>query len=353
LDQPRLVSVDSDFTRARIAADMNKPTAVIDKSLLEPICFFPDEIRSRCLQFLREHFTIYAPKILIEEVLNNYYVPNSKDRKNVAAKMLLAIRDFHWMEHPLELVYREAVLGKDVKTGFDLSPEWTANWRYWLSNLDTCAAEAKEFDKKRLAEKEQYADVMKNLQNRLKDLAKPESPNHTCLVDFVQKTETFLKIILIKPEFRNPFLREEFVAPFKRRHPETAQRTEEAFGKLGIDNLSGKPFTHDYAMAFLLYLWAPVVRIGPHASKPSNPLVLTGSLLNHWADREYVVSALLCDYLFTCDKGMHKMAQLHNSSCCFKHTGRSQRQVVLISRPPPSPADAQVENLLNLLGTLV
>ena len=306
---------------------MTKPTAVIDKSLLEPICSFPDQTSSHCLRFLRENFTIYAPEILIEEVVTNYYDPNPEPRKTVAAKMLRAISDFHLMEHPLELVYREVVLGMDVRTGFDLNADATGNWRDWLSNLDSCLPQGKEFVKIRYAEKTDEVDKMKTFQEnlRLTDPRNPDSPNPTCFEEFVQKTEIFLRMIFADPKRKQAF-EKHLGASLNKWHPETVQRTEEALAKLSIDDLSRKTFTHDYTMVFLLYLWAPVARIGPQKSKPSNPIVLPGKKVNNEADAEYIVCALHCDYLLTCDKGMHKMAELHNLTCRFKHIGRNQRQ---------------------------
>jgi hypothetical protein len=94
-----------------------------------------------------------------------------------------------------------------------------------------------------------------------------------------------------------------------------------------------------------MYLAAPVARIGRRETIRSNPLILSGRQINNEEDEEYVTSAVLCDYLFTCDTGMHRMADLLNTRCLFKHIGSRERQAVLVPR-------TKVDQLEGLLGTL-
>ena len=105
---------------------------------------------------------------------------------------------------------------------------------------------------------------------------------------------------------------------------------------------------HDAILAYLLYLSGPVARIGPKESIKANPFVLSGDQINNEEDEEYMTSAVLCDYLLTCDKKMHNMAEMHKTACRFKHSGQWPRASILT---PRTMADQIEVFLASLVGT--
>jgi hypothetical protein len=321
---------------------MDKPTAVIDKCLLQPICALEDKTRSRFLRFLMEHFTIYATPMLIEETAANYYRPTRKTPKDLAAKMLGAILRFRLMEHPLELVYQEVILRRVISTGFDLNPTMAGKYRRWMTDPDAYLAELEQLFLRRYQGKRKKLDDRKQFQGPFKDPANPDALNFPDDAAFVRYGKGFLEAMFTEPRSRATRFFGYVCRRVNEWHPEASPQTVRAFSALALADLGRIPFTHDLLLACLLYLSAPVARIGPEQARKSTPPVLPDDQINNEEDEEYVTSAVLCDYLFTCDRGMHRMAGLLNPACLFKHAGCKQRQAVLI---PPTDV-GRIEDLL-------
>ena len=316
---------------------MDKPTVVIDKSLLQPIfqpiCGMPDEARSgRTICFLVDNFTVWAPPMLIEEIAANYYRPTRKTPKDLAAKMLGTILRFRLMEHPLELVYQEVILRRAISTGFDLNPTMAGKYRRWMTDPDAYLAELEQLFLGRYQGKQERVDDQKQFQGPFKDPGNPDALNFPDDAAFVHYGKGFLEAMFTEPRSRATRFFGYVCKRVNKWHPEASPQTVRAFSELALADLGRIPFTHDFLLAYLLYLSAPVARIGPEQARKSNPLVLPGDQINNEEDEEYVSSAVLCDYLLTCDRGMHRMAELLNSACLFKHAGSRQRQAVLIPR---------------------
>ena len=309
---------------------MNKPTAVIDKCLLQPICAIADDSRrEHCLRFLMENFTIYAPVMLIQEIAANYYRPTEKIPKELAVTMLKAVRDFRWMEHPLELIYQEVVLKKDVANDFELHPALAADYRSWMSNLDTHRPEFEERFLRLYQYKLWKKAAKEEFQRPLKDPANPESPNFRNLGTFIQCAHGGLRREVADSNSRMAFFSKLVLQHLTEWHPETVARTEETFLEL---DLNKAPYTHDCMLAYAMYLLAPVARIGPDRSKRANPYVLSGDQINNEEDEEYVTSALLCENLLTCDKRMQSMAEMHKTFSLFRHKGKWPRSLTYVPR---------------------
>ena len=306
------------------------PTAVIDKCLLQPICQIADQQhRELCLQFLMENFTIYAPVMLIQEIAANYFRPTEKIPKELAVTMLKAIREFRWMEHPLELIYQEVVLKKDVANDFELHPALAADYRGWMSNLDTHRRELEERFLRLYEYKIWKKAAKEKFQQPLKDPANPESPNFENLSAFIQYAHGGLRREIADSNSRMAFFSGIILQHLTEWHPETVTRTEETFREL---DLNQAPYTHDCMLAYAMYLLAPVARIGTDRSKRANPCVLSGDQINNEEDEEYVTSALLCENLLTCDKRMHSMAEMHKVASLFRHRGTWPRTSILVPR---------------------
>ena len=148
---------------------------------------------------------------------------------------------------------------------------------------------------------------------------------------FVRNAEHFLHSMLLSPQSRT-LLASLMCKRLDQWHRESVGQTQSVLSELDPTTIAAVPFTHDYLLAHILYLSAPVAWIGRSETMKSNPLVLKGKRVNNEEDEEYVTSAVLGNYLFTCDKGMHKIAGLLNTACLFKHTGTKKRQAVLLPR---------------------
>jgi hypothetical protein len=285
--------------------------------------------------------------MLTQEIATNYYSPTPDTPRHLAANMLTAIAGFDWMEHPLELVYQEVILKRGPSAGLGLNPIMTGIYRDWMADLHGHMADLKALFRGRHEQKQKRVAENKRFRKAFKD---PKNPDALILREddedaFVQKAELFLNAKLIDPDSRAEFLAHRCKG-LDKLHKESVGQTQAALAELDPGNIAAAPFTHDYLLAGLLYLLAPVTRIGPEETMASNPLVLSGDQVNNEEDEEYVTSAVLCDYLLTCDKGMHRMSGLLNRACLLKHPGARERRPVLLPR-------AEVDHLQRLLDPLV
>jgi hypothetical protein len=84
---------------------MNKPTAVIDKSLLQAICELPGDKRDLCFNTLLSRYFLVVPEILVEEVWGNLANPSagkSLATINMMVRCLLHLQN-GWIAEPLEI----------------------------------------------------------------------------------------------------------------------------------------------------------------------------------------------------------------------------------------------------------
>lgn len=327
-----------------------KPTAVIDKCVLQPICAIDDDRRSEhCLRFLADNFTIYAPVMLIEEIAANYYRPTEDISKESAVTMLQAVSQFRWMEHPLELVYQELVLKKGVRNEFELNPSMARIYSSWVSKPDAHDPELEEWFNQRYEKKQQNLEKRQAFQKRLRisDPTNPDCLSFSDLPAFVQTARQCVRLLFADRTWNAAFFSDYLGAILNGLHPEMTAKIKDALKELSFDQLLNRPFTHDYIHAYFMYLYAPVARIGPKKSQKSNPCILPGEQNNNEADEEYVTSALLCDYLLTCDKGMHTIAEIHKTASLFRHKGQRQRTSVLIPRQIANQVDRHLAYLVS------
>ncbi len=307
-----------------------KPTAVIDKSLLQPICAIRDEHRrEHCLRFLLENFTIYAPVMLIEEIAANYFQPTKKTSKQLALRMLRAASRFHLIEHPLELIYQEVMLKRDVSKKFELDPVLAADYRRWISKPNTHVPELGQRFRERYQNKIWMKSERRQFQQPLKGPTAPYSLNFETLSASILYSNGWLRQKLHNSKEKMDLLSKLILEPLAKLHPDTTPQTAKALLKL---DPSRAPYTHDYLLAYSIYLLAPVASVGPENSKRVNPCVLSGNQINNNEDTEYITSALLCDHLLTCDKRMHSMAEMHKTVSFFRHKGKWPRSSIYVPR---------------------
>jgi hypothetical protein len=95
---------------------MNKPAAVIDKSLLQAICEQDAEKRSAYYKIFSKHYQVVVALVLVEEIWVNIAKPNEKTPPTVLANMrdFLLLHD-SWIADPLEIAFAELVKGESVK----------------------------------------------------------------------------------------------------------------------------------------------------------------------------------------------------------------------------------------------
>ena len=106
---------------------MNKPTAVIDKSLLQGLLELSatePELSAQLIAGIKENYQIVITLVLIEEVIVNY-VELPIDRKELPRRMLDEILRFYpcWMETPLQLIFREFILKQPISSNLGLEPQ--------------------------------------------------------------------------------------------------------------------------------------------------------------------------------------------------------------------------------------
>jgi 5-methylcytosine-specific restriction endonuclease McrA len=96
---------------------MNKPTAVIDKSLLQAICEQAGDKRDLCFNTLLGRYILVVPEILVEEVWANLANPSagkSLATINMMVRCLLHLRN-EWIAEPLEIAFVELVKGDPLE----------------------------------------------------------------------------------------------------------------------------------------------------------------------------------------------------------------------------------------------
>ncbi len=95
-----------------------KPTAVIDKSLFQEICFEPDEARRDSFwKELFNHYEIIIPFALVEEVWTNLAKPSPDKDPAVFSEMKKKLLEMssHWIDDVVEIVFQELIQKKQFK----------------------------------------------------------------------------------------------------------------------------------------------------------------------------------------------------------------------------------------------
>jgi hypothetical protein len=89
---------------------MNKPAAVIDKSLLQAICEQEAAKQSAYYKILSKHYQVVVTLVLVEEIWVNIAKPNKKTPPTVLANMrdFLRLHD-SWIADPIEIAFAELV----------------------------------------------------------------------------------------------------------------------------------------------------------------------------------------------------------------------------------------------------
>jgi hypothetical protein len=293
---------------------MNKPAAVIDKSLLQEICEQDLEKQSACYKALKEHYQVGVPSVLIEEIWVNLAKLNKNTSQTVLANMrdfVIRQRDLHIAE-PLEIAFAELVKGETIKSlprpannlvdsFFMLRPDDPAlvNWvneRIELTKNDTCQR-VKNYAE--ILPTEKSALVM-NGKDFFKRFIRPK---------FVD--------LLADPIRKRKMLEGELGLSFRANHPECSNEIDKAFEAYSSDTFVKYQKTLNCIIGAMFYFYAPLCKI-VSPNDGNQPIKILGrgkgDQSNNLADLRYVQTALMCDRLLTRDRGMHNVMTLLQDS---------------------------------------
>jgi len=289
---------------------MNKPAAVIDKSLLQAICEQDSKKRSAYFKVLFEHYQVVVTLVLIEEIWVNLAKSHGKTPSSVLKNMkdfLIQQHDF-WIDEPLEIAFSELVKGESimplprppnnlVDSFFKLRPDDPALVK-WVN--------------------ERTELIKSNTRQRVKIYAEILSTEKSALVkngrDFFEKfiRGKFVEM-LSDPTRKRKLLENELGLTFRKNHPEWSNEIDKAFDGYSSDTFEKYQAALMCIIAAMFYFYAPLCKI-VSPEDGNQPIKILGRGIgaqsNNLADMRYVQSALLCDRLLTRDKGMHNVMTL-------------------------------------------
>jgi|GEM_PF-981606 len=313
---------------------MQKTTAVIDKSVFQRVCEEPAAERERYFNALLARYQLIVPAVLIEEVLVNLVEPGDKDPlaiEEMVAK-LIELRSC-WMDDVHEIAFRELV-NKEVITKF---PAPSDEFLEGLFSLKRNDPELLNSIEKRKADKKEDVGQWKLGQLKL-------TPN-TQLKKVDSGKSFFGRIIL--PVFarnmddsamRRELLDEILGKPFRRLHPDSGKKIDEAFGQYNSQSFTRFPRTHDCLIARLCYYLAPTAIIVSPTEPRGRKIIKGGEQTNSVQDEHYVIAALMCDRLLTGDFGMRSIIQV------FRDIGRWRGRTIFFD--PNEDLASQIPQLL-------
>jgi hypothetical protein len=294
-------------------AEVVKPLAVIDKSLLQGICALPSKRADECLDVLQRKADLVVPPILIEETIVSYLEAHA-DERAIYQRMLDVLQRLHsrWMEEPLELIFREFTLQQDVRSDLGLNPHMGQMLLDIVKNPVSLSPEAAAWLPARRHEKQERLEARLAYQALRKDTYGADALRFPSLPAFMEGGIKQLCVeVDIALETRMRRLNRYLGRNLKMRHADNADSIEKAFSEATFDSLDKRRFTRNYLLAEVLYdlgsISSYVNEVGDVAHVlPRNP----GKQINDEDDQQYVAAALACRRLLTCDRNMHRIATL-------------------------------------------
>src|ERR1035437_2849532 len=107
---------------------------------------------------------------------------------------------------------------------------------------------------------------------------------------------------------------------FRQRHPNMGDEIDGAFDTYALGTVDRFPFTARWLIAHFTYMRAPLVKIGPAQERKSLPYLIgrgKHAQFNDDSDEKYVVAAMMCDRVLTCDEGMKNILEAIKASGCW------------------------------------
>lgn len=300
------------------AVSLNKP-AVLDMSLLRGVCELPEQQREGLLCVLTQSYRLVVTEILIEELFIAY-VGGRCDGKIGKFMMDVLVHLYpNWAASPLELIFRQFILKRDIRTDLKLPPQKASLLLDALRNPDALRPEAAQWLSDRRKEKDERLQARREYQAEIKKAYGETEFHFQNQTDFMERAIKRLCVqvdpppvnVQVDSKFRMGWLARYLGRNLKSRHPESAALIEKAFSEATFDSLDQIKFTRNYLLAEILYDLAPITKIADQYgiyqfTWPQK----SGKQINDEEDQQYVAACLLFHRLLTCDEKMHFIANL-------------------------------------------
>jgi hypothetical protein len=298
---------------------MNKPSAVIDKSLFHELCKIPDSnARENLWQELHNNYQLVVPLILIEETVANAVQPGTKPTSEVQRLVdEVASHSSCWLEDMYEIAFAELVGGKPLSTLPALSHPVASE----ILQLRWDDESLKAHVQQRKQDSRATHDQWKAEQNRLTAAAlTTELKNEGELFNVV--LANFLPR-LKEPAQKNEMLETILGNPFRRRHKESANAIDDAFSRFTPETFTKYYVSLTCINCRLAFFFAPIYTLPGSSSKERLRFLRQDQ--NNFYDAEYVSSALICERFLTRDEQQARMCHV------FKLAQYWKGEVVFVS----------------------
>jgi len=291
---------------------VNRPTAVIDKSVLHAICEQPRERLDFYFNNLLERYRLVVPSVLVEEVWVNLAIPGAKSLEAIAnmAECLLHLRD-SWIAEPLEIAFAEMVKRESIEI---LPPPREEVMNSFFTLRSDNAALAKWVNDR--------LELRKIItQERIAQQAAILSPGKFARVaDERGFFEKFIRVkffeMLASNERKRNLLEGVLGPTFRTRHPDCSIEIDAAFDAYSLATCNSFPVTLNCIMTAMFYFYAPLCKIRSPNGKQERKILGRGfsDQRSNLDDEKYVQSALMCARLLTRDLGMRNVMGLLKAS---------------------------------------
>lgn len=288
---------------------MNKPAAVIDKSLLQAICEQQDsEKRNAYCNAMSKRYQVVVTLVLVEEIWANIARPNEKTPPTVLGNLqdFLRLHD-SWIADPLEIAFAELIKGESVKT----LPRPANNVEHSFSILrpDDPALLSWVTERSRQTESiirqrvKEYADILPT--EKFAPFKNGREFFELIRVKFVEMLDNSSR--------KRKMLEGVLGLTFRANHPGSSKEIDKAFDSYSAATFEKYQATLNCIIGAMFYRYAPLCKIVPTGDRNEATKILGRGFrpqFNNLADERYVQSALLCDRLLTRDEGMHNAMTL-------------------------------------------
>ncbi len=287
---------------------VNKPTTILDKSVVHSICKLEGADRARLWSEISARFDLIIPRVLVEEVWINFGQPGNKDPIVVRA-MVDKLKELapKWIEEELNLIFDELVVAKATPSNFKTPEPRTVDL---ILRLSPGHSEFEQF----LTQRERYREeeVGKRLvvQNEFKaDFASDgltiKVPSEQELFEVVK---TRFNDILDNQPYRLARLDKLFGKTLGERNPGWTKRIRRGIRNFNRHSYSRFKITSALILAKLVYIYGPILRVEDGTGTGRAILRSKKSAqIGNQGDERYVASALMCQALITRDEEMAKV----------------------------------------------
>jgi hypothetical protein len=289
-------------------------SAIPDNSFLSRV-FSHDEAKKRegFLSELLKRYSIVVPLILVEEVVIGLARPKNPARAHVARIVaeFLACHSASWIEDDVEIVFQELVLRRPICHFPPLPKELMEKIGELSPNAPDLVAWVESLGKR----KHDTVFKKRDFQNGL--VPEGSESCFECPAAFMKESiYPFFQVTMRDASAKREMLEAYFGIFFRRRHPDQADKIDSAFESYGLDTLERFPFTTAWLIVHFTYMRAPLVKVGAERQRRSLPCLIGRgkAQINNDSDEKYVIAAMMCDRILTCDEGMRNVVEAVRAS---------------------------------------